>query len=84
MGFRFIIQSEKDPEYLESRIDAFLEAYAKVLLDMTQAEFEGHKRSLTTKLLEKMKNLGQESSRHWTHIEGEFYDFESCRKSHSL
>jgi insulysin len=79
MGYRFIIQSEKEPRYLESRIDAFLEGYVKVLEDLTAVEFEGHKRSLTTKLLEKMKNLNQESSRHWSHIEGEYYDFESCK-----
>ncbi|KAI9733464.1 MAG: Insulinase (Peptidase M16) [Claussenomyces sp. TS43310] len=76
MGFRFIIQSERPPAYLEGRIEAFLTAYATTLSQMTETEFEGHKRSVITKRLEKLKNLDQESSRHWSHIDGEYFDFE--------
>jgi insulysin len=76
MGYRFIIQSERTPEYLESRIDAFLTNYITTLKDMSDSEFEGHKRSLITKRLEKLKNLGQESGRHWSHIDAETFDFE--------
>ena len=76
IGYRFIVQSEKSPEYLESRIDSFLGNYAAVLRDMSEADFEGHKRSLITKRLEKLKNLDQESGRHWTHIAGDYFDFE--------
>jgi insulysin len=63
IGFRFIIQSEKTPQYLESRIDNFLCSWAETLEQMSDAEFEGHKRSLITKRLEKLKNLDQESGR---------------------
>ncbi|RQM06093.1 hypothetical protein DH86_00002403 [Scytalidium sp. 3C] len=76
LGFRFIIQSERTPQYLESRIDSFLTGYAKILNDMSDSDFEEHKRSLITKRLEKLKNLDQESSRMWTYIDGEYYDFE--------
>jgi len=76
IGYRFIIQSEKTPEYLEGRINSFLSNYASMLVRMPEAEFEGHKRSLITKRLEKMKNLDQESSRLWSHIDGEYFDFE--------
>jgi insulysin len=76
IGYRFIIQSEKTPEYLEERIDSFLSGYADAMARMTDSEFEGHKRSLITKRLEKLKNLDQESSRLWSYIDGEYFDFE--------
>jgi insulysin len=76
IGYRFIIQSEKTPKYLESRIDAFLAGYADTMAEISDSEFEGHKRSLITKRLEKLKNLDQESSRLWSHIDSEYLDFE--------
>ena len=75
IGFRFIIQSEMSPEHLESRIDAFLTDYADSMKSMTEVELEGHKRSLITKRLEKLKNLDQESGRIWSHIDSEYLDF---------
>ncbi|KAA8563848.1 hypothetical protein EYC84_011863 [Monilinia fructicola] len=76
IAYRFIIQSEKTPQYLEERIDSFLVGFSKTLKSMTDSEFEGHKRSLITKRLEKLKNLDQESNRLWSHIDYEYYDFE--------
>jgi insulysin len=76
ISFRFIIQSEKTPEYLEGRIDSFLSRYAKTIADMTESEFEGHKRSLITKQSETLKNLDQETNRLWLHINGEYFDFD--------
>ncbi|KAK1840286.1 a-pheromone processing metallopeptidase ste23 [Colletotrichum chrysophilum] len=75
-GFRFIIQSERTPEYLELRIEAFLNHFANNLDSMSETDFEGHKRSLIVKCLEKLKNLDQESNRHWAQIASENYDFE--------
>ncbi|KAJ8128750.1 hypothetical protein O1611_g4882 [Lasiodiplodia mahajangana] len=79
-GFRFIIQSERTSEYLESRIDSFLHAQAKTIQEMTDASFESHKRSVVVKRLEKLKNLDQETGRHWTQISNEYYDFESAQR----
>lgn len=75
IGYRFIIQSEKTPKYLEERIDSFLTSFGLTLESMSDSEFEGHKRSLITKRLEKLKNLDQESSRLWSHIDSEYLDF---------
>ncbi|KAG9246960.1 Metalloenzyme, LuxS/M16 peptidase-like protein [Calycina marina] len=75
IGYRFIIQSEKANVYLEERIDSFLTGYQKTLAGMSETEFDGHKRSLITKRLEKLKNLDSETSRLWAHIESEAYDF---------
>ncbi|KAI1004510.1 putative zinc protease [Podosphaera aphanis] len=74
--FRFIIQSERSPDYLESRIDLFLTKFASNLENMTISEFDSHKKSLITKRLEKPKNLEQESSRLWSQIDSEYFDFE--------
>lgn len=75
-GFRFLIQSERTPDYLDRRIEAFLVRFGESLQKMTEAEFEGHKRSLIIKRLEKLRNLDQETSRHWAQISNEYYDFE--------
>ncbi|CAM1503436.1 Fc.00g082120.m01.CDS01 [Cosmosporella sp. VM-42] len=75
-GIRFLLQSEKAPEYLDYRIEAFLTMFGEKLENMSEAEFEGHKRSLIVRRLEKPRNLNQVSSRHWTQIVGEYYDFE--------
>ena len=76
-GFRFIIQSERASEYLESRIDSFLSAQATALSNMSDTEFESHKRAVVVKRLEKVKNLDQETGRHWAQIANEYYDFEA-------
>ena len=75
MGYRVIIQSERSNEYLEERINAFLVLFSKALEDMTQDEFESHKKSLINKRLETIKNLDQETSRFWSHITGEYFNF---------
>jgi insulysin len=75
MGYRVIIQSERTADYLESRIDAFLSGFSQTLETMTEEEFEGQKRSIINKRLEKLKNLGSETSRYWSHIGSEYFDF---------
>ncbi|KAI9756794.1 MAG: hypothetical protein M4579_003711 [Chaenotheca gracillima] len=76
MGYRVLIQSERSTEYLEKRIDAFLIQFGQTLKAMTQEEFEGHKRSLINKRLEKLKHLNLETGRFWKHIASEYMDFE--------
>jgi insulysin len=76
IGYSVTIQSEKSPEYLEERIDSFLTSYAEPLASMSESEFEGHKRSLILKLMEKSKNLKEESDRLWSHIEEGDFNFE--------
>lgn len=75
IGYRILIQSEREPEYLESRIDAFLLKFKETLSAMTPEEFEGNKRSLINKRLEKLKNLESETTRLWGYINGEYMNF---------
>ncbi|KXS93872.1 hypothetical protein AC578_9026 [Pseudocercospora eumusae] len=76
IGYRILIQSEKDCDYLEQRTDSFLVKFEQELRDMSDKEFEEHKISVINKRLEKLKNLGQESGRLWHHICSEQFDFD--------
>lgn len=75
MGYRVIIQSERNAQYLESRIESFLREFGSTLENMPEEEFEGHKRSVVNKRLEKLKNLGSETGRYWSHVGSEYFDF---------
>ncbi|OQV04887.1 Peptidase M16 inactive domain-containing protein [Cladophialophora immunda] len=75
MGYRVLIQSERDPDYLETRINAFLLKFKSDLESMPDEEFEGHKRSLINKRLEKLKNLDFETGRLWAYISAEYLNF---------
>lgn len=74
-GYRVLIQSERTPQYLEQRIDAFLAKFKDDLASMSQEDFEKHKRSLIARKLEKMKNLNAETNRLWNYILSEYYNF---------
>lgn len=75
-SFRFLIQSERDCEYLEERIESWLQGYEKALAEMPEQEFQEHKVGLINKRLEKLKNLGMETGRFWHHVTSEAFDFE--------
>ncbi|SJX63498.1 related to STE23-Metalloprotease involved in a-factor processing [Sporisorium reilianum f. sp. reilianum] len=75
LGWRVIVQSERDAPYLEGRVDAFLDQFKATLEKMTEQEFEGHKRSIIHKKLENVKNLVEESQRFWSPVFGGTYDF---------
>ena len=75
MGYRVIVQSDRIMEHLENRISAFLQKVGGDLEDMCSEDFESHRRSLITKRLETLKSLDQESTRYFTHVATEIYDF---------
>ena len=75
MGLRFLLQSEREPVYLESRVEAFLEAYKTQLAATTPEEFEKQKEGLISQKLEKLENLHSESSRFWSHVTSGYCDF---------
>ncbi|KAG9103374.1 Insulinase (Peptidase M16) [Ceratobasidium sp. 370] len=74
-GWRIVVQSERRPRYLESRIDNFLDLFRETLATMPDTEFKRQRDSYALKRLEKLKNLGEEASRFWTHIESGYEDF---------
>ncbi|KAF9344931.1 Insulinase (Peptidase M16), partial [Mortierella sp. AD094] len=76
MGISIIIQSERNPVYLEHRIEEFLrKRIADMLETMTESEFKKQVKSVTLKRLEKDKNLVQETAKHWKQIISCCYDF---------
>jgi insulysin len=74
-GYRILIQSEKDCRYLESRIENFLNTFDLTLNDMSEEDFESHKRAIINKRLAKLKNLSSENNMFWNHIYSDSYDF---------
>jgi insulysin len=74
-GYRILVQSEKDCRYLEGRIENFLNTFGETMGEMSEEDFEGHKKAIINKRLAKLKNLGQEDSRFWNHIYSDSYDF---------
>ncbi|CAG8679319.1 20595_t:CDS:10, partial [Racocetra persica] len=60
MALRIVIQSEKDPIYLENRIEEFLIKLQTIIEDMPEEEYKKEIASLISKKLEKPKNLSEE------------------------
>ncbi|KAG8817090.1 Insulinase (Peptidase M16) [Serendipita sp. 401] len=75
MAMAFRIQSEKPALYVENRIEAFLKDFKQTLTTMERTEFESQRQGLVNRLLEKLDNLDQESSRFVSKILDGTYDF---------
>ncbi|EKM58998.1 uncharacterized protein PHACADRAFT_249147 [Phanerochaete carnosa HHB-10118-sp] len=75
MGLDIKIQSLKSPAHVEERVEAFLSSFRGDLVGFTPAKFAELKSALVLKLLERPKNLAEETSQFWYQIEGGYYDF---------
>ncbi|KAG8907980.1 Insulinase (Peptidase M16) [Tulasnella sp. 403] len=76
IGWRLVIQSERTPAYLENRVDEFLYANLRPMLErMSDDEFDQKRRGLIQKKLEKHKNLSDETNTFWIHIISGYDDF---------
>ncbi|KAL1917702.1 uncharacterized protein VTP21DRAFT_3536 [Calcarisporiella thermophila] len=78
LGFRIIVQSERDTQHLEERIEAFLAQLRSIIESLTEAEFKAQVNSLIAKKLEKDKNLQQETHRYWVIVHSGLYDFDQA------
>ncbi|KIW07432.1 uncharacterized protein PV09_02272 [Verruconis gallopava] len=78
LGYHVLVQSERTPEYLETRIESFLNGLGNIIRKMPDDKFEKLKNSLINKRLERLKNLSSECNRFSTHILNEGYDFEQA------
>ncbi|KAI0362448.1 insulin-degrading enzyme [Trametes cingulata] len=74
-GVRVLVQSERQPAYLEQRVEAFLREMDEKLQSMPSEEFQEHKVALQKRWREAPKNLGEEVNRYWGHIEHGYLDF---------
>ncbi|KZT69510.1 LuxS/MPP-like metallohydrolase [Daedalea quercina L-15889] len=75
MGLGIKIQSTRAPWYLEERVEAFLEQFRDTLAGMSPEDFEAKKDGLIVKLLERPKNLYEETLSFWAQIRQGYYDF---------
>ena len=75
-GLRFIIQSEKAPHYLESRVEAFLCTMEKAVDEMNDEAFQKHIQALAIRRLDKPKKLSAECAKYWGEIISQQYNFD--------
>ncbi|KAI5965382.1 STE23 [Candida pseudojiufengensis] len=77
LGFRILIQSEKSCNYLEYRIDEFLNKFGEYINnELTDEEFNKFKTSLIDLKLIKLKHLNEETNKIWNSITDGYYDFD--------
>uniref|UniRef100_A0A0B7AYG5 Insulin-degrading enzyme n=2 Tax=Arion vulgaris TaxID=1028688 RepID=A0A0B7AYG5_9EUPU len=75
-GLRVIVQSSKPPQYVEGRIEAFIQKMEDVIRNLTDEEFNKHISALSSKRLEKPKKLVQQNNKYWSEIITSYYNFD--------
>ena len=80
MGICINVQSLRDPVFIETRVEVFLENFCRTLENFPDKDFDLQKEGLVVKKLERLKNLGDETSHFWRHITSGYYDF--TRRTH--
>jgi len=75
-----IIQSEYGPDYLEYKVEEFLNEFKETIKKIDDKEFKENKESVITKLLEKPKNLATQTATFFKSIEAKNYDFERDKR----
>ncbi|KAH9950182.1 insulin-degrading enzyme [Amylocystis lapponica] len=78
IGLRILIQSERDPVYLEERVEAFLDEMKEKLFKTDEIEFEEQKTGLEHAAREAAKNQAEETEGHWRQIRSGYLDFLRC------
>lgn len=74
----FLIQSDSyDPIHMNGRIEHFLSHFRNsILMEMSDADFMMNVSSLCDSMLEKSKNLSEETMKHWNVIQNRTYYFQ--------
>jgi len=75
-GIRCVVQSTFKPEYLDSRIEAFLHKMEAYIQDMSDEEFGKHRSALVASRLEKPKTQEGLSLRWWVELMQNFCSFD--------
>ena len=75
LGWKVLIQSERDPVHVESRIENFITSMSGILDKMTEEDFAKNRQSLISKREEKAKNLGEETRKYWNRVTDQYYEF---------
>lgn len=64
-GVRFILQSDKSPDYLDSRIENFISTIGEMLEKMPDEQFKNHMNGLSTVKLEEAKKISKQADIYW-------------------
>lgn len=83
-NIRILVQSEHTTPYLEWRIDNFYKTFGESLIEMEEDDFTKHKDALCKSLLQKYKNMGEESSRYTAAIYLGDYNYTHRQKKAKL
>ncbi|KAL6438860.1 hypothetical protein ACFW04_003738 [Cataglyphis niger] len=75
-GLRVIVQSDKHPQYVEKRIDLFMDSMLDHISTMSEEQFEKYKKALATLRLEKPKMLSSLCAIFWNEISSQQYNFD--------
>ncbi|XP_074640666.1 insulin-degrading enzyme-like [Tubulanus polymorphus] len=75
-GLRVLVQSDRHPDYVDQRVEAYLLYIESFLENMTDEVFKRHVSALETKILEKPKKISQQNSKYWAEISCQQYNFE--------
>ncbi|XP_018404393.1 PREDICTED: insulin-degrading enzyme-like, partial [Cyphomyrmex costatus] len=75
-GLLFIVQSDKHPQYVEKRINLFLDYMLNHISTLTEEQFEKYKKTLAILRLEKTKGLSARFAIYWTEIKNQRYNFD--------
>ncbi|XP_045456766.1 insulin-degrading enzyme [Melitaea cinxia] len=78
-GLRIIVQSDRHPEYLEERIEKFIDGIEEYLENMSEEEFLKHRAALAAQRLERPKRLAIKASQLWSEITAQVYNFDRPR-----
>ncbi|VVC34289.1 Hypothetical protein CINCED_3A004705 [Cinara cedri] len=75
LSMRIIVQSDRTPMYVDSRIESYIDTIQELLENMSDEEFEKYKDALTVKLLEKPKGLMKQAAVYLLEIDTQDYNF---------
>ncbi len=67
--------SSKAPDYLDSRVEAFLVSFRRHLDEMSENEFEGYRAAVVALKQERVKTIYEEAAERWTPIHQRHFVF---------
>ncbi|XP_060867052.1 insulin-degrading enzyme isoform X2 [Metopolophium dirhodum] len=75
LNLRIIVQSDRTPMYVDSRIENYINTIEQLLMNMSEEEFNKYKDALAVKLLEKPKGLMKQAAVYQIEIDTQDYNF---------
>jgi len=75
LNLRIIVQSDRTPMYVDTRIERYIDTIQDLLINMSQEEFDKYKDALAVKLLEKPKGLMKQAAVYQLEIDTQDYNF---------